>query len=225
MIAGKEQFISRLSSCLNRTKIPAYPTKLVRPHQMQQNYLAGASNRELIETFTANSHSLGIDVHRCPVNDLAATLVKITGEIGGPVVMANDPLLTGETAEMLAREFSDCHVWDLGESRKKNMTRAERAKVGIAVAEMGLAETGSTLLFSHLDSGRSITLLPENSIIIIRADSIKPRLTQAMEFLQKTETLPSSVNFISGPSATSDIELVRVQGVHGPLELIYVIVD
>jgi len=225
MITGKEQFVARVSSCLNRTKVPEHPTELVRPHQMQKNYLAGAPHRELIETFIANSHALGIDVHRCPVNDLTATLIQVIGEIDGPVILANDPLLTGKTAEILGREAGDCHVWDLGESRETNMNRAERAKVGIAVAELGLAETGSTLLFSHLDSGRSITLLPENSIIIVRAESIKPRLTQAMELLQRTEILPSSVNFISGPSATADIELVRVQGVHGPLELIYIIVD
>ena len=105
------------------------------------------------------------------------------------------------------------------------MARSERAKVGIAVAEMALAETATSLLFSHLGSGRSVTLLPENSLIVIRAESIQPRLTQAMEFLQKQDVLPSSVNFISGPSATADIELVRVQGVHGPLSLIYVIIE
>jgi L-lactate dehydrogenase complex protein LldG len=225
MISGREEFISRVSSCLNRTKVPKKPTELVLPHQMQQNYMAGASSQALLDTFITNARAVGIHIHQCSEGDLPKTLVQIINEIGTPLVLANDPLLTGETAELLNREFEDCHVWDLGASREENMARSEKAKIGVAVAEMALAETGTSLLFSHLGNGRSITLLPENSLIIIRAESIQPRLTQAMDFLQKQETLPSSVNFISGPSATADIELIRVQGVHGPLELIYVIVE
>ncbi len=224
MITGREQFISRVSSCLNRTAIPEKPTGLVLPHQMQQNYMAGASAPELLETFIKNARDVGIHVHQCSEVNLAKTLVQIISEIGGPLVLANDPLLTGVTAELLGQEFNECHVWNLDAGREENIGRSERAKIGVAVAEMALAETGTSLLFSHLGNGRSITLLPENSLIIIRAESIQPRLTQAMDFLQKQKTLPSSVNFISGPSATADIELVRVQGVHGPLELIYVII-
>jgi L-lactate dehydrogenase complex protein LldG len=225
MITGKEQFISKVSNCLNRTEVPIEPTELVLPHQMQKNYLAGALAPELLDTFITNARAVGTAVHQCSEDNLAKTLVQIISNIGGPIILADDPLLTGKTAELIGQESDECYVWDLNAGREKNMARSEKAKIGVAVAEMALAETGTSLLFSNLGNGRSITLLPENSLIIIRAESIRPRLTQAMELLQKLETLPSSVNFISGPSATADIELVRVQGVHGPLELIYVIVE
>ncbi len=224
MITGKEQFISRISNCLNRTTIPEKPTEFVYPHDMQHKYLAGASAQELLDTFITNAQTVGIGIHRCSEIDLATTLVQIVKKLGGSVVLADDPLLAGETTELLGHEIDDCYIWNTDAGRKENMTKAEGAKVGIAVAEMALAESATSLLFSRPGSGRSITLLPENSLIIIRAETIQPRLTQAMEMLQKQETLPSSVNFVSGPSSTADIELVRVQGVHGPLELSYIIV-
>ena len=224
MITGKEQFIPRVSGCLNRTTVPEKPTEFVYPHDMQHNYLAEASAQELLDTFVTNAQTVGIGIHQCSATDLGTTIVQIIKELGGPVVLANDPLLAGETAEMLGCDIDDCYVWNPDSSREENMTKAEGAKVGIAVAEMALAESATSLLFSHSGSGRSVTLLPENSLIIVRAESIQPRLTQAMEMLQAQETLPSSVNFVSGPSSTADIELVRVQGVHGPLELSYIIV-
>jgi len=224
MITGKEQFISRVSSCLNRTTVPEKPTDFVYPHDMQHNYLAEASAQELLDTFVINAQAVGIGIHRCSEIDLGATIIQIVRELGGPVILAQNPLLAGDTAELLGREIDEFYVWNTDAGREGNMTKAEGAKVGIAVAEMALAESATSLLFSHLGSGRSVTLLPENSLIIIKAESIRPRLTQAMEMLLEQESLPSSVNFISGPSSTADIELVRVQGVHGPLELSYIIV-
>lgn len=224
MISGKEQFISKVSNCLSRTAVPEKPGELVYPHDMQHNFLARASAQELLDTFVTNARAVGIDIYQCSETDLSTTIVQIIQELGGPVVLAYDPLLAGETAELLGRDIDDCHVWNTDAGREENMTKAEGAKVGIAVAEMALAESATSLLFSHSDSGRSVTLLPENSLIIVRAESIRPRLTQAMEMLQEQEALPSSVNFVSGPSSTADIELVRVQGVHGPLELSYIIV-
>ena len=70
-----------------------------------------------------------------------------------------------------------------------------------------------------------MTLLPESVIYIIPKSVIRPRLTQGMEFLrQHKEHTPSSANFVSGPSATSDIELVRVVGVHGPVHVVHIVV-
>ena len=225
MIIGKEQFITKVSHCLGRTTLPKKPTRpLVYPHQMQHRYMATASSQELLDSFIANAQSVGIDIDQCNENELAETLVQIIRKLGGPVMLANHPLLTGEVSELLCRELNECHVWSSASSQKKNMARAEEAKFGIAVAEAALAETATSVLFSEQGNGRSVTLLPENSLIIIRGESILPRLTQIMKLLQSLENLPSSINFISGPSSTADIELVRVQGVHGPLGLNYIII-
>jgi hypothetical protein len=134
MITGKEQFISRVSGCLNRTTVPEKPTEFVYPHDMQHNYLAGASAQELLNTFITNAQAVGIGIHQCSELDLSTTIVQIIKELGGPVVLANDPLLAGETAELLGRDIDECYIWNTDVSRKENMTKAEEAKVGIAVA-------------------------------------------------------------------------------------------
>ncbi len=225
MITGKELFISRISHGLGRAAPPDTPTRLVYPHQMQRRYQAHAAKRELRDIFIANARAVGIDVRECSERDLAVALVEIVRKTGGPVVLADDPLLTGDVARCLVEAFTECHIWDAGAGREENMALAEKAKVGVARAEMALAESATTLLSCHGGNGRSITLLPENSVIVIRAETILPRLTQAMDWLHQQKTLPASVNFVSGPSSTADIELVRVQGVHGPLELVYIIVE
>ncbi|MBW2658358.1 MAG: lactate utilization protein C [Deltaproteobacteria bacterium] len=225
MITGKEQFISRISHCLGRTAVPEKPDELIYPHTMQKNYLDGASSAEITKTFITNARAVGITVNQCRETDLAATILDIVRDLGGPIMLADDPLLSGETTDLLGQEFNSCHIWDTSGGREENIARSEEAKVGIAVAESAMAESATSLLFSQRGSGRSVTLLPENSLIIIRAETIRPRLTQAMEILQNRESLPPSINFISGPSSTADIELVRVQGVHGPLELIYLIIE
>ncbi len=225
MITGKEAFISRISGCLGRTEPPRKPTELVYPHDMQHDYLAGAATKTLLDTFIANARGAGIEVRQCSADELAATLTRIVENAGTPVILADDPLLTGKPAQLIRDECGQCDVWDMNTGRVENMARAEQAKVGIAVAEMAMAESATTLLFCQMGHGRSVSLLPENSVIILRAETIRPRLTQAMEWLQQQTTLASSINFVSGPSSTADIELVRVQGVHGPLALTYVIVE
>ena len=223
MISGKETFIARISDCLGRQTVTR-PAELSYPHQMQYDYLAGADAEQLQRVFTENARAVGITVHTCAEPDLGTTLVEIVEQIGTPLILADHPFLDAATKTLADTLTERCQVWNPDKGREVNMARAEQARVGIGVAEMALAESGSSLIFSSGGSGRSVTLMPENSVIVVRADTISPRLTQAMEWLQKQDSLPASVNLISGPSSTADIELVRVQGVHGPLELIYVIV-
>ena len=107
-----------------------------------------------------------------------------------------------------------------------NMAAAETAMVGITMAECALAESGTVILLSHKGSGRSVSLLPTYSITVVKADDLRPRLTQGMEFLETLAApLPSSINFVSGASSTADIELVHVKGVHGPLKIAYIVVE
>ena len=106
---------------------------------------------------------------------------------------------------------------------------AEKAKVGIVYAEAGLTESGGVVLFSAPERGRSVSLLPETSIFILRKSTILPRVAQIAQRLHQMaeagERMPSCINLIGGPSSTADIELIKVFGVHGPVHAAYVVLE
>jgi L-lactate dehydrogenase complex protein LldG len=90
---------------------------------------------------------------------------------------------------------------------------------GCAVA---IAETGTIVLDAGPAQGRRVlSLLPDLHVCVVLSDQIVGTVSEALERLDPTRPL----TWISGPSATSDIELRRVEGVHGPRRLEVVIVD
>lgn len=92
----------------------------------------------------------------------------------------------------------------------------------ITAAAVGIAETGTIVLDASPDQGRRIiSLLPDLHICVIRPDQVVAAVPEAVARLDPTRPL----TWISGPSATSDIELNRVEGVHGPRNLHVVFPD
>lgn len=96
----------------------------------------------------------------------------------------------------------------------------------VSAAAAGSAETGTIVLDHRPDQGRrALSLVPDSLICVIRADQVYSSVPEVVTKLGpsvKEDGLP--LTWISGPSATSDIELKRVEGVHGPRNL-YVIVE
>ncbi len=92
---------------------------------------------------------------------------------------------------------------------------------------LAIAETGSLVLAAGAADGRrALSLVPDVYLCVVTEDQVEPDLPAAMPriaALVREEGRP--VVFVSGPSATSDIELQRVDGVHGPRRLVVLLVS
>ncbi|MFF4272699.1 lactate utilization protein C [Streptomyces sp. NPDC001536] len=153
-------------------------------------------------------------VHRCTADDLAVTIAGMLAARGARTVLVPPGLEPSWLAETEAEQ-----VPDRIESTPHELDRIDSVVTACAVA---VAETGTIVLDGSPDQGRRrITLVPDHHICVVQVpEQVVSSVPQALERLDPARPL----TWISGPSATSDIELDRVEGVHGPRTLEVVLV-
>lgn len=95
----------------------------------------------------------------------------------------------------------------------------------IAIAAFGIAETGTLAYFSEADSPASWHFRAGFEIAVLRASEIVPHMEDVIYALKRDGVLSSTINFVTGPSRTGDIEQTLELGAHGPKDLAILIVS
>ena len=156
-------------------------------------------------------------VRQCSADDLAAEIADALADRGAHTVVVPSGLDSLWTAGFSGSVLTD------GLLAHYQRTVSELDSLGgvITGCAVAIAQTGTLILDGSPGQGRRVlTLIPDYHLCVVFADQIVADVPQALARLEPTRPL----TMISGPSATSDIELNRVEGVHGPRTLEVIIV-
>ncbi|MER6266548.1 lactate utilization protein C [Streptomyces sp900105755] len=209
-MSSRERILGRVRRALAEVRDEDTP--------VERAYLREHGERSVAETVDLLAENLAdyrARVHRCTDDELAAVIGRLVAEHGSSSVAVP----AGLPPEWLASTRAE-QVADRAGSTPHELDRVGSVVTGCAVA---VAETGTIVLDGGPDQGRRrITLVPDHHICVVRVpDQVVSSVPQALERLDPARPL----TWISGPSATSDIELDRVEGVHGPRTLEVVLVS
>ncbi|MFU2079790.1 LutC/YkgG family protein [Avibacterium endocarditidis] len=226
---NRENFLNKLAERMGRPR-QLVPEPMPAPlNDYATTRLTDLDPQSLCQTFIESAKAMMVDVIETNEAEAKSAVLSACEKYGGgPIILTGDERLEqlGITQDVQANYDAD--IW-LPQNGDENLKHAEQANIGINYAEYGLAESGGVVLFSGKDKGRSVSLLPEKSIVVVRKSLVLPRVAQLAKILHDKavlgERMPSCVNIISGPSSTADIELVKVVGVHGPTTKVYVVID
>ena len=215
MSDGKQEILGRVRAALGADR-PAHGHD-----QAANEYLrvSGMSREEIIELFVEHAADYRSDVRRVGNDEVGSAIAQALERrsVRRLVVPADlPPEWIPDDVEVLPDVAGALSYAELDSS--------DGVLTGCAVA---IAQTGSLVLDGGAGQGRrAITLLPDYHLCVVRAEQVVGLLPEAITSLTTAvREGRQPITFISGPSATSDIELNRVEGVHGPRTLDILVVD
>ena len=193
-MSAREEVLARV-----RTALADRP----QPPPVVRAYRTAGTLPAAVELFAERVEDYRATVHRTGEDAVADVLA---GLLTGTVVVPHgvpEPWLTGLTG--VVRDDPPLAVREL-----------DRLDAVLTTCAVAVAETGTIVLDAGPGQGRrALSLVPDHLVVVVRADDVVAGVPDAVARLDPRRPL----TWISGPSATSDIELQRVEGVHGPRRL------
>jgi L-lactate dehydrogenase complex protein LldG len=199
-MTARDDILGRIRTALADRPVPA---------PIARDYRTAGSTTADIEQFVDRLVDYRATVHRCDPEDVAARLTEILGERARARVVVPDGFPPGwrPSVEIIDEPVTTAELDDIS--------------AVLTTCAIAIAETGTIVLDAGPGQGaRALTLVPDYHLCVVPADQVRAIVPDAVAELDPRAPL----TWISGPSATSDIELRRVEGVHGPRTLDVLIV-
>lgn len=186
--------------------------------------------RNLIPERSNLGHAGLIDLFRAQAEAVSATVVEVTDRADIPQAIAD--YLREHNLPARLKHGNDAKLTALPWDRTPTLARDHGPAngddaVSLSQAFAGVAETGTLILTSGPDNPTTLNFLPENHIVVLDADTLGGSYEDAWDRLRQahgTGNMPRTVNMISGPSRTADVEQTIQLGAHGPRRLHVIIV-
>jgi len=172
------------------------------------------SIEDRLTLFESRLHEYDAKVYQASAASIAGVIAQVLGERGKRTIA----IPNGLPSEWLPSGFA---FMPADRSSALDLDLVDGVLSGCTV---GIATTGTLVLQNAPAQGpRRLSLVPDYHLCVIFAGQVVETVPEAFERLTATATLPTT--FVSGPSATADIEMTRIKGVHGPRFLDVVLVN
>lgn len=173
----------------------------------------------MLEIFIDRLVDYRADVTRCAVDDVGRVVAGYLSTEDAARIVVPDGF-PDEWVEAAAN--GERGLVRLDDAEPLSVDELDAADGVVTTCAVAVAETGTIVLDGGAGQGRrALTLLPDLHVVVVTTDQLVARVPDALERLDPRRPL----TWISGPSATSDIELNRVEGVHGPRRLRVVVAE
>lgn len=214
MSEAKAEMLNRVRTALG-TGRGAASERAAEYAAIPREYTAASDfdRAHLLALFVERLHDYGAAVHPCAEAEIAATVAQVLAahHKSGLLVPRGLPSSWLPTGFDFIPE---------GELDYGQMDASEGVLTGCAAA---IALTGTIVVRHSAETGsRALTLIPDYHLCVVYADQVVHTVPEGIRELSTFGAAP--VTTISGPSATSDIEMTRIKGVHGPRTLEVILV-
>jgi L-lactate dehydrogenase complex protein LldG len=169
-----------------------------------------------------------IDLFVAMAEEVQTTVDRVAGLADVPAAVATYLASENLPAELVIAPDPALDAIPWGERPLLRLRRGKAAPgdhVSVTPAFAAIAETGTLMLTSGPETPTTLNFLPDTHIVVLRADQVLPHYEEGWSRLRARGPMPRTVNFITGPSRTGDIEQRIQLGAHGPRRLHIVLVD
>ncbi len=208
-MSGRDEIIARIRGA-NAAAAPAIRAAPAYRHRWE------AERADIVARFAERLADYHVTVLHArsdvDVREVAAAQLARRGIVS--LVIPHDLPASWRTLDPVPREDAGLSYADL-----------DACQGAMTGSMLGIAETGTVVLDAGPGQGRrALTLLPDYHLCVVRESSVVGIMPEAIAALHPRVAHGAPITFFSGPSATADIELDRVEGVHGPRTLDVILV-